>query len=106
MCLSVHDMSTNETTLRQIGRMNVLAISGGRVTVVDENTIRLPVSSGYRVEVEYVPGVDLYTVRRIMVRCAKTWNKGEDTHVYADQLGDTAYRAHAYKSYDFGVVPS
>ena len=89
-------MSTNNTTLQQIGRMNVLAISGGRVMQLTETTIVLPVRQGYTVEIEYKPVPDLYEVRRMFRRGVKVWNKGTVSGVYAEQLGDTAYRASCY----------
>lgn len=98
--------TTTETTLQatatQIGPRNIMAISGGRIQVIDEHTLRLPVSSGYRVEVQYNPGPDLYTVRRIMVRGAKTWVKGEVDRVFGEDLGELAYQASCYKNVDFG----
>lgn len=89
-------MTTNTTTLEHIGRRNVLAISGGRVRPVNETTIELPVHAGYHVRIEYVPGVDLYNVTRLFRRGAKEWVKGEATRLYADQVGEIAYRASCY----------
>lgn len=89
-------MSFKATTLMQLGRMNLLAISGGRVTQLSETTISLPVRQGYTVEIEYKPVPDLYEVRRMFRRGTKVWNKGTETGIYADQLGDTAYRASCY----------
>ena len=89
------------TILEQIGRMNVLAISGGRWTIADNGSLRLPVGSGYSVEVEYVPGSDTYNVRRVYTRGAKRWIKGSVGNVYCDQVGEMAYQAHAFRSYDF-----
>jgi hypothetical protein len=31
----------------------------------------------------------------------KRWVKGELTYVYADEVGEMAYQAHAFRSYDF-----
>jgi hypothetical protein len=87
---------SNTTTLQHIGRMNVLAISGGRVQVIDETTISLPVHYGYSVEVKLNRGQDLYEVRRMFRRGTKQWVKGEQLSVYCDQVGEVAYRASCY----------
>lgn len=85
--------------LRQIGRMNVLAISGGRVHRT-KSGVALPVSSGYWVTVN-LDANDTYVVRRIMKRGTRTWVKGEVTNVYSDEVGEMAYQASSYKSYSF-----
>jgi hypothetical protein len=99
--------------LAHIGRINILSISGGRIEWLDDFTVKLPISNGYAVEVEYDRGWDLYTVRRTFTRRPK-WTvdnpnpepvrkvKGEVTMVYAEDLGETAWRAHAFRSYEFG----
>ena len=97
-------MTTNrvdrQAMLDQIGRMNVLAISGGRVRAT-EHGVELPVSNGYRVRVDYNEGADDYTVRRVLVRGAKEFEKGAPRErVYADQVGEIAYRAGMFRSYD------
>ena len=84
--------------LTQIGRMNLLAISGGRV-IRRETGVTLPVGSGYSVTVDLTAGDD-YTVRRVYTRGGKTWVKGERTMVYCDQLADAAYYASCFRSYD------
>lgn len=86
--------------LAQIGRMNVLAISGGRVQR-RETGVTLPVSSGYRVLVDLAAS-DTYVVQRVMVRGAKTFVKGVRENVYCDEVGEAAYRASCYRSNDFG----
>lgn len=86
--------------LRQIGHMNLLSISGGRV-LRRETGVTLPVGSGYRVTVD-LAGNDTYTVRRIFVRGAKSWIKGEETEVYCDQVAGSAYRASCFVNVDFG----
>lgn len=88
--------------LAQIGHGNILAISGGRYLWLDDVTVKLPISNGYSVEVEYDWGWDTYTVRRVFTRSGKRWVKGEVDHVYFDQLADTCWRAHAFRSYEFG----
>lgn len=92
-------ITTFHTMLEQIGRMNVLAISGGRVhygTDLEHPTIILPVRYGYAVEVTYEPGQDLYTVRRTFTRGLKRWTKRTWERVYNDQLGEIAYTASCY----------
>jgi len=84
----------------QIGRMNVLAVSGGRVGVRDTG-VTLPVGRGYRVTVDLAPN-DTYTVRRVFVRGRKVWVKGEETDVYCDEVGDAAYRASCFVNVPFG----
>lgn len=86
--------------LAQIGRMNILAISGGRVER-RETGVTLPVGSGYSVTVD-LDAMDYYTVRRVFKRGPKTWIKGELTDVDCFQVGEIAYRASSFRSYDFG----
>ena len=88
------------TILRQIGRMNILAISGGRFERIP-NGVRLPVSNGYAVEVVLDRGSDTYTVRRTFTRSGRVFPHGEMEGVYCDEVGEMAYQAHAFRSYDF-----
>ena len=88
------------TLAQQIGSGNIMAISGGRIQV-RRTGITLPVHAGYRVTVD-LAGNDTYTVRRVFQRGGKTWVKGEMTDVYAEQVGETAYRASCYVNVDFG----
>lgn len=81
--------------LRQIGGMNVLAISGGRVKAT-ENGVELVCGYGYRVTVDLDPS-DTYTVRRVLDRGAKRFVKGEVSGVYCDQVGEQAYRAGMFR---------
>lgn len=87
-----HDFST---TIDQIGRMNILAISGGRAVGIGE-TLVLPAGAGYSVEIDLDEGSDTYTVRRMFRRGGKAFPKGEQTHVYCDEVGEVAYRASCY----------
>lgn len=80
----------------QIGLGNVLAISGGR-WFVQEHGIRLPVSNGYSVVVTYEDN-DTYTVERVFKRGDRVSIKGSRTDVYAEELGETAYRASCFRS--------
>lgn len=79
----------------QIGRMNVLAISGG-VTMVVGSTMFLPVSNGYTVAVT-LDASDTYTVRRLFVRSGKVSVKTEVSDVYADEVGEVAYQASCFR---------
>ena len=83
------------TLISQIGSRNFLAISGGRVNRVSDDTVVLPVAHGYRVAIT-LDADDTYTVRRIFTRGAKSWIKWERESVYADQVGEIAYRASCY----------
>lgn len=83
----------------QIGRGNLMAISGFRMYRDANYTVTLPVSNGYSVNIE-LAGNDTYTVRRIFKRGAKTWVKGERTGVYCDEIGEVAYYASCFRSHD------
>lgn len=103
-----HQLATNArhmnvaTTLRQIGGMNVLAISGGRRSVDSTGALVLPVSNGYTVRITLAAN-DTYTVERIYRRGTKiTLRTVRD--VYSEQLGDVAYDASCFRSTpDFGT---
>lgn len=103
------DDSFRTTVLRQIGSMNVMAISGGRVEMIHDNVtysdgtnadepigVRLPVAAGYRVDVVLDRASDTYTVNRVFVRGGKEYPKGTMSGVYAEQVGDIAYAASIY----------
>lgn len=94
------DTYQKNTLLDQIGRMTVLAVSGGRHHLVD-GTLVLPVGAGYTVEVEYVEERDTYTVRRVLNRAGKKFPRGELTDVYMDEISERVWEAHAFRSYDF-----
>lgn len=96
-------MNTEQATtlIAQIGMMNILAISGGRKGLTPDGILVLPVSAGYRVEIEYNEGADDYTVRRVFKRGTKKWVKGELTGVYCDEVGERAYEASSFRSYEF-----
>ena len=83
---------------RQIGTMNVLSISGGRIVPIDDG-IELPVSNGYHVRIQLTP-VDDYTVTRIFRRSGKDTIHGQATGVYADQVASFAYYAGMFRSYE------
>lgn len=94
---------THEIILAQVGRMTVLGISGGRVECPDERTVRLPVSNGYRVEIEHLPVPDIYEVRRVFERAGKRTVKGT-VQCFCDDVSQQAWEAHAFRSYDFPKV--
>ena len=95
--------------ISQIGRMNVVAISGGRVGVIvnDEGEtveIHLPVSNGYRVSIK-LGWDDTYTVSRQFVRKGTVSDKGTIEGVYCTEIGEVAYQASCFRSNDaFGKV--
>lgn len=84
--------------LAQIGRMNVLAISGGRVKPI-ESGIELPVSNGYAVRVE-LTAMDYYEVSRVFKRGQKLFVKGSRSDVDCFELAQAAYFASCFRSYD------
>jgi len=93
--------------LAQIGRMNIFAISGGRVQIwrTDDNkaarTVTLPVSNGYSVEI-YLAWDDTYTVTRQFKRKGEYINKGTLEGIYAEEIGEVVYQASCFRSYEFG----
>jgi hypothetical protein len=82
--------------LAQIGRMNVAAISGGRV-LVRPTGVTLPVGCGYSVTVDLHPS-DTYVVRRVFTRAGRQSIKGERRDVYCDDVGEVAYRASCFRN--------
>lgn len=94
--------------IRQIGQMNILAISGGRVYVSKNQQgetvgIDLPCGAGYRVSIE-LGWNDEWVVTRQFVRKGTVFNKGTVEGVYCENIGEVAYRAACFRSYDFGKV--
>ena len=87
-------------TLVQLGRNNLLAISGGRV-IKRESGVTLPVSNGYSVTIDLAWN-DTYTVRRVFTRSGKETIK-ELVNVYAEDLPEVAYFASCFRSHpDWG----
>jgi hypothetical protein len=78
----------------QIGKMNVAAISGGRVCHTDYG-VYLPVSRGYWVSV-HLASDDTYIVRRVIYRNHTGKVKEEWRNVYADMVGEIAYQASLF----------
>lgn len=92
--------------LNQIGMWNVLAISGGRKSVIlneegEVTDLILPVRYGYRVRINLAAN-DTYTVRREYVKGGKVYEKGKVEDVYCTEIGEVAYRASCYVNVSFG----
>jgi len=92
------DTEQRAEIVRQIGAGNMGVISGGRVIVVD-NGIELAVGSGYRVRVVLDP-TDTYTVSRVYRKGGEEFEHGSISDVYFDEVGELAYRASCFNSYD------
>lgn len=95
-----------DVLIDQIGRMNVFAISGGRVGVVKNNEgetieVELPCGAGYRVSI-ILAWDDTYTVTRQFVRKGTVFQKGTVEGVYCDQVGEIAYKASCFRNVEFG----
>lgn len=85
------------TALSQIGRGNLMAISGTRAKKRN-NEMVLPVNRNQQVIVGYDGGSDTYFVRAEQIITngkdkGKTRVLGQWDNVYADELGETAYQA-------------
>jgi hypothetical protein len=96
--------------INQIGRMNVFAISGGRVGVIVNNEgetveVQLPVSNGYRVSIT-LGWNDTWTVSRQFVRKGVVSDKGTLENVYCEQVGEIAYKASCFRNVQFGEKES
>lgn len=94
------DADQYATLLKQIGRMNILAICGGKLYRTDDNGIEMPCGAGFRVRVIYDRASDTYTVERVFVRGGKVFPKGKQERVYADQVGEFAYYASCFRMDD------
>ena len=95
-----------DVLIDQIGRMNIFAISGGRVNITKNNQgetveIELPVGYGYRVSIT-LGWDDTYTVSRQFVRKGVVTDKGTIEGVYCDQVGEIAYKASCFRNVEFG----
>lgn len=82
--------------LRQLGRMNRMSIDGLRPATATWRGVSLTCGNGYRVEIDLDPS-DTYTVRRVFVRGASRWIKGEVAGVYNVELPEVAYRAGMFR---------
>lgn len=92
----------HHTMIKQIGMMNIMAVSGGRATK-RLTGISLPVSHGYVVEVDYAAD-DTYTVQRVMFRKGKRFEKGIVEDVHFPELGELVYQASCYRNVEFGTT--
>lgn len=92
-----------QTIVQQIGRWNMMAISGGRA-VRTTHTLILPVSNGFKVVVSVDP-MDDYTVRRLFVRGTKVFDHGVAEHVGCERVSEVAYYASCFRSYDEAEWP-
>ena len=98
-----------QTTLNQIGRMTLFAISGGRFGApfreADDDrlakVITLPVSNGYFVRIT-LAAPDTYTVERVFKRSGKFFVKGAQSHVFAENLSEVCYSASCFRNVEFG----
>lgn len=94
------------TTLQQIGKMTVMAISGGKWAEVRDSEgygvgVILPCGENRAVEV-VLGWNDLYTVRRVRLvvqgsRRGQVVVEQEVSDLYFDQLPDTAYTLSCWK---------
>ena len=94
----------------QICRMNIFAISGGRVGVTKNNQgetveIELKVSNGYRVVIS-LGWNDEWIVSRQFVRKGVVYNKGTVEGVYCENVGEVAYKASCFRNVQFGEKES
>ena len=94
----------------QIGRMNIYAISGGRVGITKNDQgetveMELKVGKGYRVSIT-LGWDDTWTVSRQFVRKGVVSDKGTLTGVFADQVGEIAYKASCFVNVQFGEKES
>lgn len=87
--------------LRQMGNLNVGAISGGRWLPVQKSGktigVSLPVGPGYSVNVLLADN-DTYTVQRVL----NARVLGQLENIYLDEVGEVAYQASSYKTNEFG----
>lgn len=97
-----------EQTLAQIGRMNVLAASGGVVNKITtpggKNVVglELPDSSGGHSVRVYLGNNDTYTVQRVDPTGTVT---GQQSDIYSDEVGEAVYQASSWMSNPFGGHP-
>ena len=92
--------------IRQIGKMNILAISGGSVAVILDSYnetigIQLPCGANRQVEVT-LNFMDTYTVRRYRTivtgeRRGEDVLEFEEDMIYCDEVAESAYRASIWR---------
>jgi hypothetical protein len=86
---------------QQIGVGNLLAISGGRIKAF-KSTVFLPVARGYYVAISLTYADD-YKVSRIFVRAGKVSVKETFEGVFAENVGEVAYRASLFENVGVGA---
>ena len=87
------------TITEQVGRGNVRAISGGRMSYAHDDEgveLILPCGYGYEVRIRYTIR-DTYTVIRGYRKGLSYWIKGEMTDIYLTEVGEVAYRAGMFR---------
>jgi hypothetical protein len=80
---------------------NFLAISGGR-KIIFRSTVFLPVARGYYVAIS-LTAADDYKVSRIFVRAGKVSVKETFEGVFAENVGEVAYRASLFENVGVGA---
>jgi len=102
IALGEYDAATNGRYIdynilkQQITLGNLLAISGGRKEIF-KSTVFLPVARGYWVAITLTTADD-YTVNRILLRSGKVTVKETFEGVYAENIGEVAYRASCFEN--------
>lgn len=92
-------------TKAQIGTMNIMACSGGRVDTITTAGggrvvgLSLPDSSGGHSVRVYLGNDDTYTVQRVG---ADGTVQGQESGIYADEVGEQCYQASSWRSNPFG----
>ncbi len=90
----------------QIGRMNIFAVSGGRVNITKNNQgetveLELPVGYGYRVSIK-LDWNDTYIVSRQFVRKGVVTDQGTVDGIYCEEIGEVVYKASCFRNVEFG----
>jgi hypothetical protein len=99
-----------DVLIDQIGRMNIFAISGGRVGVTKNNQgetveVELKVGKGYRVSIK-LDWNDTYIVSRQFVRKGVVTDKGTVDGIYCEEIGEVVYKASCFRNVEFGEKES
>jgi len=98
----------SDELMKQIGQMNIWAISGGRWNVIRDNNgdtiaVEMHVSKGYLVRV-WLGWDDTWTVARQYINEVGDGivkDKGTMAGVYFDQVGEVCYQASCYVNVEF-----
>lgn len=89
----------NQTLIQQIGMQTIFAVSGGRI-IIRETGITLPVSHGYKVEIDLAAN-DTYVVKRIFTRGNLHSVKGQKTDVHFPELAEVVWQASCFRNVEF-----